>query len=355
MLNKYLVAFVMPFHITIPEQMDGFFVVFVRCYQFYLQFIGLIPCTIKFRELRVKPSRFLVVYGKLVTLIFIFSQAALFRAIAIVTVSRDWHMLNNLLLAIMYLLVMIITYFIYIHTALTQNRFVQLVQNTLDLTKQVQKFKLNSRKFRHSLFVSFIVRCLFYEIITTLVLLTANMDLEEVYWPGVALRGNLTVVNIFSALYFGAMSVMQYNFRIISVHLEKTKNHVEKTISNHKNQMTFMFSDNIDEIASLHKMARKLCIDLNRFFEPLLCIIFLYHWCNFTIQAFLFYMVFIWNGDHSRAVVLSFVSLILNDFLTICSICTKANSVSNESAEAGLILQKFNEFVLDCRLENCVS
>lgn len=123
-----------------------------------------------------------------------------------------------------------------------------------------------------------------------------------------------------------------------------------------KGQLTYRFCDALDEVFAIHGQLRTICRDVQRLLQPLLLLILLYHWCNFVVQAYLLYISIRYSDrDEVLIVLFHYSTVLLGDLMSVCFICSIANLVVKEAAEAGLVVQRFNEFRLDTRLERTVQ
>lgn len=349
------------------------FRIFLAVYLLYIRLGGVLPCKINLKTFSHLRSLPWTIYSVVLALTFTLSQVFSYLVMAQTNSSyvdfRDLHVLTQ---AISYLSVLIITTAITVRQVLCHNQIFDVTHQLFALVRQVNAFQIQDsvgvRKSRNRLYRGFIVKVLYFELMSALLLLDGDKAGGE-FHAEIAVKSNLWMINIMTTLYVGAFLVIIYHFKVLNMRVTAISGEVRRsqshTQSNHLHRirshprpvvdLSFRFCDEIDEIASLHVQLRRLARQVQRLFQPLLLLTFIYHWCDFIVQAYLWYITYAAMGTLDLRNSLHYLAAILLDFIDVVALCTVIHATSNVAAETGLMLQKFNEFDVDQRLDKSVS
>ena len=346
--------------------MVNLFRAFLHVYLFYVHVGGFLPCQIDFKTLRAKPSMPWLIWSVVYAAFFIMGQLFLYIGMA----RQYWAELGGesflklqvLTTAISYCSVLVMTTSIVLHHGINYPRIMSLIERVLGMLRTVQKFQLDgtscAQQLRRRLYRAFFLKAVFYEVLAfTLFIDRQNTTLETDY-VNLGLKSNLWLINIMTTLFVGVFLVIIYIFKMLSlrvVALSEELGRAQTKKSRAWVDLSFRHCDNIDEIADLHLQLRKLAHEIQRFFQPLLLLTFIYQWCDFIIQAYLWYYTYTQEGSFRLLTLLHFLTALLVDLVDVSFICAVVHEAVTMAAETGLMLQRFNEFHMDERLVRAVG
>lgn len=345
-------------------------------YLFYIHLGGFLPFRINFKELSLHRSRPWLIYSVIYGMSFVFSQFKLYYTMS--EISWEYVSFRNLrvlTIALSYVSVLVMTTSIMVHHVLNHERLFTLSSRVFEIIHQMRKFNLNScakaQQLRSGLLRAFFVKVLYFETLSALLFVDRDYSWTTASMADLGVKSNLWLINIMTSLYVGVFLVIIYHFNILSLRVVAISEELRYTQSlkrRHKQSsatasslplpsvdLSFRYCDDIDEISSLHQTLRRLAQQVQRLFQPLLLLTFIYHWCDFIIQAYLWYITYTAQGAFRLLTVLHYLTAILMALVDMVFLCAVAHETSNAAAETGLALQKFNAFDVDQRLERTVS
>lgn len=344
------------------------FRIFLAIYLLYIRLGAFLPCKINLKTLSHLRSLPWSIYSVLVAITFVLSQIFSYLVMAQATADildmRDLHFLTQ---AISYSSVLIITTAITVRQVTCHDQIFDITHQLFELIRRVHAFRFNDsigvRKSRNRLYRGFILKVLYFEVMSVLLFLDGEKT-GGAFHAEIAVKSNLWMINIMTTLYVGAFLVIIYHFKVLNMRVTAISGEVRLAQSHHHPiksrprpaDLSFRFCDEIDEIASLHVQLRRLARQVQRLFQPLLLLTFIYHWCDFIVQAYLWYITYAAQGGKvGIRDSLHYLTAILLDLIDVVALCTVIHATSNVAAETGLMLQKFNEFDVDQRLDKSVS
>lgn len=349
--------------------MATIFRVFLRVYLFYVHIGGFIPGRINFGQLTHDTSRGWLIYSVLYTGSFIVSQFHFYISMSIeylgVIIFRDLRVIT---VAVSYCSVLVMTTSILIHHLVNYRRIVALIRRLMQLMHRVRRFQMDqqrmAKQLRLRIYAAFFVKAVNFEVLSFLLFIDQSVA-TPLSVADFAVKSNLWLINIMTSLYVGVFLVIIYHFNMISWRLSAISEELWRTQSLKKVASTplrpsvvvlsFRFCDHIDEIAVVHHQWRRLALKVQRLFQPLLLLTFIYHWADFIIQAYLWYITYREHGAFQVLTLLHYLAAIFLDLLDVTFICAVAQQANNAAARTGMALQKFNQYDMDQRLDRTVS
>lgn len=345
-------------------------------YLSYIHLGGFLPFRINFKELSLRRSRPWLIYSVIYALSFIFSQFKLYYTMSEISWGYvSFRNLRVLTIALSYVSVLVMTTSIMVHHVLNHERLFTLSSRVFEIIHQVRKFNLDgcakAQQLRTRLLRAFFVKAMYFETLSALLFVDSDYTWTTSSMADLGVKSNLWLINIMTSLYVGVFLVIIYHFNILSLRVVAISEELRHSQSlKRRNKLSsatasslppplvdlsFRYCDDIDEISSLHQTLRRLAQQVQRLFQPLLLLTFIYHWCDFIIQAYLWYITYTTQGAFRLLTVLHYLTAILMALVDMIFLCAVAHETSNAAAETGLALQKFNAFDVDQRLERTVS
>lgn len=359
-------------------KMRTVFRIFLRVYLFYMHVGGFVPFSFDFKKLSHRASRGWRGYSFVYGVIFIISQVLLYAGMTYNFLytwgAVNFRSLRVLTMAVSYLSVLIMTSSIVIHHVVEYRRIFNFTEQIFGIIHQLKVFNLNgslaAQQLRSRLFWAFVVKAAYFELLSLLLFVDRDGSwISATALADLGLRSNLWLINIMTTLYVGVFLVIIYHFKILNWRVAAISEELRRTQSLKKRRkclsgatttttrvdLSFRYCDDIDEIAVLHQRLRRLARQVQRLFQPLLLLTFIYHWCDFIIQAYLWYITYVELGAFRLLTLLHYLAALLADLVDVIFLCAVVHKTTNVATETGLMLQKFNEFEMDQRLERTVS
>lgn len=344
---------------------------------FYVRIVGYLPCRITWKSLVHAHSPLWRIYSIAYAILFVFAQLYFYWRLSYDNWGRfSFRRLIVLTKALSYCSVLLMTTSIMLHHLVKHRRIFSVSHEIFGVIHHVAKYNLNGTKaaqqIRTRLMKAFLGKALYFELCSFL-LFTESEGPPGENAADVGVKSNLWLINMMTTVYVGALLVIIYHFKMLGLRVaavsdelrrsqlaKKTKNN--SSINNNTYSLSamavdlsFRYCDDIDEIAVLHRQLRRLTREVQCLFQPLLLLVFAYHWCDFIIQAYLWYFRYTEQGSFQLITLSHYLATLLIDLVDVVFLCAAANETTNAAAETGLMLQKFNAFEMDPRLDTTVS
>lgn len=354
--------------------MAKLFRIFLSLYLFYMHITGFLPFGINFKTLAHYPSWPWRIYSAIYAIGFIFTQFKLYYTMSLDSWDQvSFRDLRVLTVAVSYVSVLIMTTAIIVHHFVHYRRIYRIVSRLFEIIHHVKKFNLcqgrQAQQFRNRLAWALVTKAAYFEVMAALLFLDHDYSLTAAWMVDLGVKSNLWLINITTSVYVGAFLVIIYHFEMLSLRVTAICDELRRTQSLKQHRKTsskssstllpvdlsFRYCDDIDEISSLHTELRRLARQVQRLYQPLLLLTFIYHWCDFIIQAYLWYITYMGQGVFRLLTVLHYLTALVMDLVDVIFLCGVVHHTANVAAETGLMLQKFNKFDVDQRLDRTVS
>lgn len=348
--------------------MGNKFRIFLSVYLFYIRICGFLPSRIDLKTFSHRRHVRLGAYSMVFGVIFLLAQLGSYVVMGEENSEFvDFRDLQVLTKAIFYASVLVITSAIMLRRMFCHQRFFNVTDEIFAITRQMNSYNLNNnpklQRERHQLMTSFVLKVLYFEVFNSIVGFDSEMPSPGAFRVDVAVKTNLWVINMMTTMYVGAFFVIIYHFKVLGTRITAISEQVRTTQSARESRgksvpvvdLSFRYCDDIDVIAAQHVQLRRLAMRVQRLFQPLLLLTFLYHWCDFIIQAYLWYITYMEKLIPHEQVALRYVTALLTDLIDVAFLCSVVHTTMNVSAETGLLLQKFNDIEVDQRLDRTVS
>lgn len=367
MFNKYkLVVIVLrtqsiPFLIKVVISYQTQFIMrtfvntYLNCYLVYVQVLGFLPFQFRMSSLEVRPSRFRSIYATIFGVSLIIGQVWFYRELVVEAGSVDFQQLNVFIIAIMYTTGVTLCTSIVIHYLFTKKKVFILITSILETSKEISHYKTDGLSVRtNRLFYFFVVKSAFYEVVGIAILSYHFITIRRVDFLLLMLKSNLCFVSILTSIFVGSLTLMSYNLTILNAFIAQIRKKIKLAISKKSDQLTFRYCDQLDEVSKLHRKVRRLSVAISKLLQLLVLIILFYHWFDFVAQAYVFYLSVVIHRIINEQIIIAYLVVLLTHLVNVIFVCVAANSVMRKSTETGNVLQSFNEFELDPRLEKNV-
>lgn len=341
--------------------MARIFRIFLGFYMFYMHIGGFLQFRFDLKTVSFQPSRGWRIYSLIYAAVFIIAQIGLYLGMFYLFKDViDFQSLRIITTAVCYCSVLIMTTAIVIHQVVAYQRFFSVTDRVFRVIHQVRKFNLDgcleAQQLRTRLSWTFFVKAINFEALSLLIF--TDRDDSGGVAADLGVLSNLWLINIVTTVYVSVFLVLIYHFTILKVRVADITEELRCSQAHRRTtavDLSFRHCDDIDEIAELHRGLRTLARLVQRLFQPLLLLTFAYHWFNFIIMAYLWYSTYTDQGAFRMVTLVHYVSAMVSDLVDVMFVCAVVHRTTNVAAETGLMLQKFNVFEMDQRLERTVS